>query len=135
MLEGIAGFKEIERFARTNGAFHATALQVALQYRSGGSHDFVGPVMARRAGVCAPLVQNFWQMNDGLCLLGHAQDQVVVLRYFQLLVKATESAHQRGAKPHHVHDVGVAAQVLGREGGAVKVLQHGFAIRRDEHFV
>ena len=92
LLEGIAGFKEIERFSRANGAFHVTALQMALQYRGGGRHHFVGPVMTRRAGVCAPLVQNFRQMNDGLCLFGCAQNQIVVLRYFQLLVKTTERA-------------------------------------------
>ena len=42
-------------------------------------HHFVRSVVTRRVGVRAPLVQNFWQVDDSLRLLGYAQDQVIVL--------------------------------------------------------
>ena len=68
--------------------------------------------MPRRAFVDAPEVQNFWEVDDFLRTLAGSQDEIVVLRDAQGLVKAANVAQQLGTETHHMHYVGVTTKVL-----------------------
>jgi hypothetical protein len=117
------------------GAGAPGAVEVALEHAAGDAHDFGGLGVAGGRGVRAPLVEDFGDVDDGLGAFGCAQDEVVVLRDGEGFVQAAQFAQELGAKADEVDDVGVFAQVFGREHGAADVLQRGCAIGGDEDFV
>ena len=86
--------------------------------------------------VAAPDIQHLFDMLDALCLLGQAQDQVVVLRtvkFFRFV--CTGSVQQRSAEHRQMGDKVHPAQVVGRKIRLKVVTAQLFQIRREYDLV
>src|SRR6185312_16534718 len=106
----IADVEEIETGARLDAALVAATPEVPLEYAARGLHDLAHLLVAGRAAMDAPLVEDFGDVHDPAGLLGRAKHQVEVLRDTQGFVESADLTQERGPEPGEVHDVRMRAQ-------------------------